>query len=175
MHTTPNKQPVRGALRWPLIIVGLLAAHVGGMVYAVTLIHHRTRSLGVVDDYYGRAVRWDEHQALLRGSRELGWHVTIAPSTEIDPAGQRVITFTLTDAAGKPVTNATLDVTCTHPAHADAPAHATFPASGDGRYSRTLPMRYQGFYDFSVTAKVGDKTFVTTAIQWVDTETVRKS
>ena len=162
-------------LRWPALIVGLLATHVAGMVFAVSLINHRTHTLGVVDNYYDQAVRWDEHQALVRSSHQLGWQVKIEPATEIDPAGQRAVTFTLTDAAGAPVSNATLDVTCAHPAHADAPAHLTFPASPDGRFSQSLPMRYQGFYDFTLTAKSGDKTFVTTTTQWVNTNSVRKS
>ena len=56
----------RGTSRWPFIIVGLLGAHVGGMVYAVCFINHRTRSLGVVDDYYTQAVKWDEHRATVQ-------------------------------------------------------------------------------------------------------------
>jgi nitrogen fixation protein FixH len=165
----------RWGIRWPLIVVGLLAAHVGGMVYAVALINHRTRTLGVVDNYYDQAVRWDEHQALMRESRALGWQVKIEPATEIDPAGRRAVAFTLTDAAGYPVTDATLDVTCIHPAHADAPVQASFPASKDGRFTQVLPMRYEGFYDFNVTAKAaGGKTFVTTVTQWVSTDGVRK-
>lgn len=169
MHATA---PQPRHVRWPLLIVGLLATHVAGMVFAVSLINHRTRTLGVVDDYYDRAVKWDEHQAIVRASKELGWHVTIDPAATVDPAGRRNITFTLTDAAGAPIPSATLDVTCTHPAHADAPARYAFPASPDGKFSQTLPMRYEGFYDFTLTANANGKTFETTLTQWVNNDAV---
>src|SRR3954464_1159821 len=130
MSTAPTR-----TFRWPLLIVGLPATHVAGMLYAVALINHRTRSLGVVDNYYDQAVHWDQHRALLRASQRLGWQVQIAPSAEVDRDGRRAVTFTLTDAAGHAIPDATFDVTCTHPAHANAPAHHAFPASPDGIFS----------------------------------------
>src|SRR4051812_35012448 len=98
----PATPPTRN-FRWPLLIVGLLSAHVIGMLAAVVLINYRTRSLGLVDNYYDLAVHWDQHQALVRASRQLGWQLKIDPAVEVDRAGQRVVTFTLTDAAGKAI------------------------------------------------------------------------
>jgi nitrogen fixation protein FixH len=169
MDAERDKKAKGRGIQWPLLIVGLLGAHVAGMVSAVVLINHRTRTLGVVDDYYGRAVRWDEHLKRVRESEKLGWQVRVEAADEVDRAGGRAVTFVLTDAAGKAVEGATLDVTCTHPAHADVPAHYAFPASADGRFSHVLPMPYQGFYDVTVTAKAGGKTFETTTTQWVNT------
>ena len=39
----------------------------------------------------------------IRASQELGWRVAIDPSPEVDRAGRRPVTFTLTDAAGTAV------------------------------------------------------------------------
>src|SRR5262249_34729893 len=142
---------------WPIIIVGLLCAHVGGMVWAVVLINHRTKDLGVVDNYYDAAVHWDQHQKLVRESEKLGWQIKIEPVRD-------GVNFILTDAAGKPIEGAALEVTAIQPAHPDAPVTFTL-APRQSHYSQ--PLKYEGFYDFSIKATAGEKIFVTKVTQWV--------
>jgi hypothetical protein len=42
---------------WPFIVVGLLAAHAGGMLFVVSLTQRNKPP--VIDNYYEKAVNWD--------------------------------------------------------------------------------------------------------------------
>ena len=157
-----TSQSRSSAWRWPLLVVCLLAAHVAAMMTAVVVINRRTPTLGVVENYYDRAVNWDRQLAVVRASKELGWQVKVETGA--------VVRFTLTDAAGRPIKGATLDVTAIHAAHSETPVKATFAASDDGIFGGELSMKHEGFYDFTVTARVGETVFVTTVTQWVSRE-----
>ncbi len=50
--TTTRKRNV-----WPFIIVGLLAAHVGGMLLIVSIAQRSKPA--VIEDYYQKAINWD--------------------------------------------------------------------------------------------------------------------
>lgn len=47
--------------KWPFIIVGLLVAHVGGMLTLVTIAQRNKPP--VVENYYQKAVNWDRDHA----------------------------------------------------------------------------------------------------------------
>jgi nitrogen fixation protein FixH len=147
--------------RWPLIVLSLLAGHVAIMLVAVVIATH-DKSFAVVSNYYDRAVNWDQSQAILRASRELGWHVQIVPATQTDPMGRRQVTFVLTDSAGRAIENAMLNVEYFHDSHASEVQNATIsPTGGDGReFTQLLPIRYQGAWEFHVTVTGNGKSFV---------------
>lgn len=106
----PNK-PVstKGRVRWPLIVVGLLAGHATLIITAVTFAVGGS-GRGVVSDYYTKAVDFDQHKAELAASAELGWEVKLMPGSLVDEQGQRLITATLSDASGQPMSDATINL-----------------------------------------------------------------
>jgi len=147
--------------KWPWIIVGLLSVHVAGMVTAAMIATH-DRSFAVVDNYYEKAVHWDQSQALLRASREMGWKVEIKPSDRVDPLGRRRVEFVVTDAQGRAIPQAVLTVEYFHDAHAAEVRKATLSPDGHdpSRFGAVLPMRYAGIWEYELTVTAGDKTFV---------------
>src|SRR6185312_1433297 len=161
--STTESTPVSRASsrRWPLIVISLLVAHVAIMLTA-TLIATHDKSFAVVGNYYERAVNWDKSREMLRASRQLGWQVQIHPSPQIDPLGRRAVTFILTDSAGQSIDNAVLNVEYFHDSHASEVQNVTISReSADGRrFTRLLPMRYEGAWEFLITATGEGKSFV---------------
>ncbi|MBB6431507.1 FixH family protein [Algisphaera agarilytica] len=112
-ETTPsNAASIKGRVRWPLIVVGLLAGHATLIITAVTFAVGGS-GRGVVSDYYTKAVDFDQHKAELAASAELGWEVRLTPGSLVDEQGQRLITATLSDASDLPMDGATINLRLT--------------------------------------------------------------
>lgn len=70
--------------RWPLIIVGLLTAHVTLMMWAVAKCKS-AGDLGVIPNYYEKAVRYDEYkaeQARLAAAAAAAATQSLSPATQ---------------------------------------------------------------------------------------------
>lgn len=169
MIETESHPTKRG--RWPWIIVGLLGGHVLLMVVAVTIATH-DRSFAVVPNYYQRALNWDQTQAEKRASEKLGWHVRVEASSQVDPIGRRTVSFVLTDADGKPLDHAVLDVEYFHHAHGDEEKQVklTPDATDPSHFTVLLPMRYPGNWEFHFTVTAGGKTFVSGLTEYLHNE-----
>ena len=167
MTTTEQAKRVKRA-RWPWIIVGLLGGHVTIMVVAV-IIATNDRSFAVVPNYYQRAVNWDQTQAQKRASEKLGWHVRVEASNQVDPIGRRAMSFVLTDADGKALDHAVLEIEYFHDSHGDEEKQVklTPDATDPSRFTVLLPMRYAGNWEFHFTATAGGKTFVAAATEFL--------
>jgi nitrogen fixation protein FixH len=116
-------------------------------------------SYAVEDDYYQKALHWDQRRAQQRANDELGWSVTLAvsgPRTASDPASLELV---LTDRDGRPVDGAAVSVEAFHNARADRILRAPLGGSGGGRYSSNLAMRRPGVWEFRITATRGETTF----------------
>lgn len=165
-----NGKPRRtSSWRWPLILVGLLAGHAAIMVVAVAIATN-DKSFAVPPDYYGRAVHWDEHQAALRASEQLGWRVTVEAANEVDARGRRIAAFRLIDATGNPIPGATMEVSYYHHAHGRDVQRLELKAADTAdprRFSGAFPLRYDGFWEFEFTAKARGKTFIASTTQWI--------
>lgn len=153
---------------WPLIVVGLLLGHLTIMMTAVVLAS-RDKSFTVLPDYYQQAVNWDKNRAELRASERLGWQATIVPAPDVDAIGRRAVALTLTDAAGKPIPNAAVELTGYHHARPADLLKATFRTDASGRASQTLAMPREGFYQLNLSATAGRDHFVNTQTQFVST------
>ena len=160
-QSTPQK-PRRRSI-WPFIIVGLLGAHVVGMMVAVAITRH-DRTFLVVPDYYDKAQHWDAAQAEKRSSASLGWTLQLGPAPAVDDHGNRSVLITLADANGQAIPGLTLTLDYFHHAHPDEQHKILLTASAaDGRnFSSLLPMSYEGVWEFHFTGHAGDKTFVET-------------
>ncbi len=55
-NNTPSAPGKRRSV-WPFIVVGLLCAHAGGMIFVVSLTQRNKPP--VIENYYEKAVNWD--------------------------------------------------------------------------------------------------------------------
>ena len=146
---------------WPWIIVGMLLTHVVIMVVAMMIAVH-DKSSAIVPNYYERAVNWDAEQAKYRASEKLGWHVEMEAAEQVDPLGRRVVRFILTDAHGRAIPSAVIDLEYFHDAHGNEDRTVTLKSdSTDPRYfTALLPMRYAGEWELHYTITAGKQSFI---------------
>lgn len=152
--------------RWPVIIVLLLVTHIVLMLTAMT-IATSDRSFAVVPNYYQEAVKWDQTKAAQTASNSLGWKVSLDIDANIDPKGERQVSVKVTDAAGAAVDVSKVELRYFHYAHGNDPRDITL-LSHDGKISGSLPLRFEGFYEFIINATAGDKRFVEKVTQYVN-------
>jgi hypothetical protein len=152
--------PSRAArIRWPLIIGGLLATHVGAMMLAVQIASGDSGH-AVLPDYYDKAVGWDDRRAEERESARLGWDVSIAPGAFADEDGRRPLRFVLRDRLGEPLEGATLTARVWHHAVGDAIDLAVEPGAEPGLYVARPPMARPGRWQCELTVERAGARFV---------------
>lgn len=145
-------------VRWPLFVVGALVLQVVASLITIYLATSNP-SYAVEDDYYHKALRWDEIRAQQRRNDELGWRMTF-DVTPPAPTGESArLSVDLTDADGAPIDGATVTVEAFHNARADEILRAPFEARGDGHYRASLPMRRSGLWEFRFVSQRGDDRF----------------
>ena len=142
---------------WPGMIIGILSFS----VIANILLVMASRSDGgaqIIDNYYEKAVKWDEHQADLKRVSEMGWDVQILVGPH---AEKRAIRFVMQDKNGTPLSGLTPHVVVTSPAKLEPIADVELVPAGPGVYATEITIPHNGFFDFELTAPLGDGDFVT--------------
>ncbi len=149
---------LKPGLAWPLILGGLLTAHVVTML-AFVWIANSNPSYAVEKDYYQKALEWDSHRAREAASAALGW--TVKVSVDRDAPEGPVLRVRLTGPEG-PVTGASLHVEAFHMAHSADPLEARLRESGPGLYTAAMPMRHNGKWEVRLVADRGEDHFTHT-------------
>jgi hypothetical protein len=156
------------AWRWPAIIVALLAAHIVGMLIAISIISRNPGEFAVIPDYYAKEQAWDAHKQQLLEADRLGWIVDLQPTEQTDLLGRRQMLLKLTTAEDKPIPGVAITVRCFHLSHGDQAETLTPNAAGPGQFALTLPAKYSGFWQFELTATSAGRTFIKTLTQYVN-------
>jgi hypothetical protein len=162
---SPTRKP--SSWRWPAIIVGLLVGHVTLMMIAVVIISQRPGESAVIPDYYEKEISYDSYKAQVVASKNLGWSVTVQQTGEIDAMGLPKMSATVLDQAGKIISGADVTVHCFHWSHGDQAATLTAKPDAEG-YGFVLPRKYQGFWEFDVTVKLKEETFIQSVTSFVN-------
>jgi len=130
----------KGSL-WPWIIAGALAIHVVASL-VVVFVATSNPSYAVEEDYYQKALHWNDKRAQDRTNEELGWILNLIVRPAATPGEQPTLEVHLADAGGEPVDGAVVAVETFHNAHANDILRASLDAVGEGVYRTTLPMRH---------------------------------
>ena len=141
--TIANAASKKG-LGWALAPVGLLGTMVLGLGvmlgYALD-----DPGFGVEPNYYEKAVHFDEHQALERESRALGWSIELESNT--DPQSAH-IALTLRDRDGRPIEGATVKAVAFPNARSSQIHELEFRGAGAGRYRTQVSPWRPGVWEF---------------------------
>jgi len=116
-------------------------------------------SYAVEEDYYEKALHWDEKRAQDRRNIELGWRIEIEVAPPDAAGGPASLVSVLTAADGGPIDGATVTVEAFHNARAGNILRATLAGRGAGRYAAELPMRWSGVWEFRFVAERGSERF----------------
>ena len=147
----------KGSL-WPWIIAGALALHVVGSL-VVVFVAASNSSYAVEEDYYQKALHWNDKRAQDRTNEELGWILNLTVRPAVTPGEQPTLEVHLAEAGGEPVDGAVVAVETFHNARADDILRAGLDTVGEGAYRTTLPMRHNGRWELRFTADRGQDHF----------------
>ncbi|MEO0630065.1 MAG: FixH family protein [Planctomycetota bacterium] len=160
-HTTAPKRTFRQKLVWPGIIFMFLG--VSFTLMSITLfLAVSDESFGVEENYYAKAVSWDEDSAALAASEQLGWHaeVTLAPS--LDLSGKRAVMVVVTDAEGNAVEATASPVFAFHHARRNETLEFDLRRIAPGRYSAGAPLTRDGLWQLRMRFTRGHDVFFET-------------
>ena len=145
----------KGAI-WPFIIAGALGLHVVGSLIFV-FIATSDPSYAVEEDYYQKAMNWDQKRAQDRTNASLGWIFEFTVSPPDKPGDEPLLEASLHDAAGEPLTGAVIAVEAFHNAHSDDILRTVVSESGEpGIYRATMPMQHNGRWELRFTVDEGE-------------------
>jgi len=150
----------KGSL-WPWIIAGALALHVVASL-VVVFVATSNSSYAVEEDYYQKALHWNDKRAQDRTNEELGWILSLTVRPAETPGEEPTLEVHLADAGGEPVDGAVVAVETFHNARADDILRASLDADGEGIYRTTLPMRHNGRWELRFTVDRGREHFTHT-------------
>jgi nitrogen fixation protein FixH len=146
---------------WPPIIAGALALHV---VSSLVVVYMATSdpSYAVEDDYYQKAVAWDEKRAQDRRNEDLGWLLEFSVTPPEKPGDPPILELSLLDVGGEPLIGATVSVEASHNARGDDIVREVLREVGDGAYGASLPMRRNGRWELRFSVDRGTDHFTHT-------------
>ena len=142
---------IRRDLRWPLFVIGLLGATVGGNAYMI----YRAVENGptpMEPDYYRKAIGWDSTVAQAALNARLGWSLV----AEIDTA--RTLQVAIVDSTGQPVSGADVRVEA-FPVGASSLVAVTLAETGRGEYRGALDTAHSGLHEVRFTVSQGSARF----------------
>lgn len=151
----------KGSL-WPWVIGGALVLHVIGSLVVVAIATSDS-SYGVEEDYYQKAVNWDEKRAQDRTNAELGWSLEFEVAPPQRPGEQPTMNVRLVDSAGATLTGASINLETFHKARSDDVIRIAIDATDEaGLYSARPAMRRNGLWELRFTVDHGDDRFTHT-------------
>ena len=144
---------------WPWIIGGALALHVV-VSLVVVFVATSDPSYAVEEDYYQKALAWDERRAQDRTNDALGWQFEFTVTPPDLPGDQPQIEVALQDEAGTPVSGATISIEAFHNSRSDDILRTNLAATAEpGLYSTTIPMRHNGRWEMRFVVERGNERF----------------
>ena len=141
---------------WVSLVVGLLGLQLVIGACAITLA---TSSKGpvVLPDYHQAALDWDESKQRLAVFRELGWKISIEPSTVVDDSGNRAVQVIVSDKAGRGIDGLELSGEAYHHAHGSDVVSFQLESIGEGKYQSIEPMSLAGLWRFELATEFDGK------------------
>jgi hypothetical protein len=149
---------VKPGAAWPWIIGGALALHVV-VSLVVVFIATSDPSYAVEEDYYQKALAWDEKRAQDHTNEVLGWSFEFAVTPPERPGDLPEVEAAIRDADGAPLNGATVSIEAFHNSRSDDILRTNLAAAAEpGLYRTTLPMRHNGRWEMRfVVERAGER------------------
>jgi nitrogen fixation protein FixH len=146
---------------WPLFIVFLLSISITAAVYTYFAANSGAGAQ-IVEDYYNRALQWEDEFERRTNADRLGWNVRVSVSDSV-VNGLRPVYLDITNGDGSGIGGVRGTVRAYRPHLAGALAEVPLVAVSEspGRYRQLLPAAETGLWDFELRARSdGDPVFV---------------
>lgn len=153
----------RGTM-WPVAMAAILGIGVAANVWLIR-VASADPSFAVEEDYYQKALRWDEELAQRARNDSLGWTGEPVLTTTSSDAGA-TLRVTIRDARGLPVQAGSVRVRAMHIARASDVLEAELAPSPGGGYVTRLPIHRSGLWELRLEAWRGADRF--TAVRRIE-------
>jgi nitrogen fixation protein FixH len=153
----------KGSL-WPWVIGGALALHVVASLVVVA-VATSDPSYAVEEDYYQKAIAWDDKRAQDRVNSELGWSLECSATAPARPGDLPELEARISDRTGAPLAGASVALEAFHNSHSDEILRVRLAAAEDGVYRAPTPMRHDGLWELRFTVTRGNDTFTHSEIK----------
>ncbi len=154
-----NSTPRKKAYFFPALIIGLLVMQIGLSLIGVYMAT-RSNANVVENDYYDKALHWDQQVAAEQASAALGWAGKIDISGMPDMQGNRTLILAIKDKSGAPVAGATIRMIFFHHAFARDVKSADLRDMGGGFYSAVIAAARPGLWEFRMVAQRGNEKWM---------------
>lgn len=116
----------------------------------------------VVENYYQKALNWDERNQLLNASDALGWAVTLQFEPASGSDGQAVLVARFEDSEGRPVRNLRGGIKAFRPQTTAVIAEMPLVDIPEqpGVYRQAFAQPARGLWDFEVDVTQGDVRYL---------------
>lgn len=143
---------------WALLPVLLLGSMVLGLG-AIVVLYVNDPSLALEEDYYKKAVGWDQRQALERSNRALGYKLRVEAKPLLRGARAFELQVEPRDRADVPLTQAVVQVEAFPNAQASRIFRGTLRPSGNGQFVVNIPGVRTGLWEFRVALENGKERY----------------
>lgn len=147
--------------RWPIIIATAMVLHVVAWL-AVAYLAVSDSSFAVEENYYEKALAWNEHQKQQLINRELNWHVEA--QIELKRDGLAKLRLRLQSPKKEPITGAQVAITAFPIARSNQRIQATATESSDGWYEADLTTHRPGRWEVRMIARRHEVTYTHTDV-----------
>jgi nitrogen fixation protein FixH len=141
---------VKPGTLWPCIIAGALGIHVIASL-VVVFIATSDPSYAVEEDYYQKAMAWNDKRAQERMNNTLGWNLEFAVEPPASPGDEPILEARIHDAQGEPLTGAWVSVEAFHNNRSGDIIRMQLIPVEDGLYRLQAPMKRNGRWELRFT------------------------
>jgi len=135
---------------WPVIIVGALTLHVV-VSLVVVFIATSDPSYAVEENYYQKALAWNDKRAQDRTNESLGWRIVFSVEPPAKPSDQPTIEVRLQDDNASPLNGGSVSLEAFHNARSGDIVRIQLAPAGDGIYRASFPADRNGRWELRFT------------------------
>ncbi|MET0792677.1 MAG: FixH family protein [Polyangiaceae bacterium] len=152
MNNAGDSQPKKWRLPWAFVPVALLSSSALG-VGSMAVVAVRDPSFATEENYYQKAIHWDQTQAQAGENQRLGFRVVAPASLLLDAQGHARLELTLQDRLGQPIRGASVTAQAFANAYSAELHRVTFQETAAGVYASAVDAQHAGLWVFRVTAQ----------------------
>lgn len=157
-RTGAVRSMLRSGRHWPLLVVLVFSGNIAFATW-VFVTASSDPSFAVEQDYYDRALHWNDEIEQRRLNDALGWTVTLDGPAVITQGTSADLVLTVLDAGGRPMSDATITALAFPVARAGASVTIIFEAVAPGRYATRLHEPRPGKWEFRITVARASDVF----------------
>ncbi|RNC82288.1 MAG: hypothetical protein ED559_11050 [Phycisphaera sp.] len=125
-------------------------------------------SFGLEEDYFAKAVAWDETAAQMQANKNLGWTADVDLSKSVDGKGERSVMVLISDPEGNAVEGASVEAFVYHNARRSDTYSFDLVEIAPGRYSAGQPLSRDGKWTVRLRVTSGDNVFTASVDEWTN-------